>query len=240
MTDTKELRNTTGRDIITEVSRTNADEGFIAFQRKTVQDLVEPYRDMNAPKRRTLTGPIMIQDPNQGTGEAGRITLVRLSEDWMGSNERTLLMLAGAEVNYSSTDGGRGSNRLDLSHSFACDFEGSPSSLARLNLASVSLKSVWGNQVTYDAWITEASFYLPGDEGEHDTEAHKTIFGAEYEQPTDEDRYTNCGYPYSAPKRKKIRGHKLPLHAEIVQYSLGQRRADEWFRQEAGLSEEED
>lgn len=236
MTDTE--RNMTGRDIVTEVSRTNAEEGFVSFQRKIVEDLVEPYRDMDAPKRRVRKEPIMIQDPAEGVGSSGRITLVRSAEAWLDNSQRTLLMIAGAELIYS-TGSGPGSNRLELKHSFGSDFEGSTASLVRLTLESVSLVSAWGGQITLNAWITEAKFYAPDDTGDHDDEAHKNVLTDVVKQPDGEedggDYSANYGYPYLGPEKSKIRGRSLPLQVEIVQYSLGRKKAQKWFRKEAGL-----
>ena len=240
MTDTEtptymEGRNQTGRTIVTEISRTAADEGFIAFQRETVNDVVYPYKKLDEPVRVTELAPLMIQDPTNGVGDAGRITLVRLVD----RDERTVLMIAGAELTYTTSS--PHANRLELMHSFACDFEGSTSSLVRLDLASLTLKSAWGNQVTYDAWITKGGYYTPDDKGDHDSEAgtSKNIYEAEYVDPkTVEGDYgyaANYGYPYSPPSQAGISGHDFPLHVEIVHYSLGREAAETWFRKEAGL-----
>jgi len=218
MSANAESHNLTGREIVKVLSENAAEPGFTMFSRERVEEAVANYGRLDKPVKREVVGPVQVQDPVKRSGEHGQIVQILHAEQWR--TDRAVMMLAGAKVDVTVGSGNArmvGHNRIELM-SDSRDLEGDQCRLVRLELDSLQFKSLYGNRITFDAWITRAYFYAN----------EKQLEDADSEEPS-----------YLPPEQGTVKGFKLPLPVEIVQYTLGREEADRWMDEVAGVENEE-
>lgn len=219
---------------ITPVFQSKPEEGFVSYTNMTREEVIPAYSTRTI--TRNTVGPLFIQDP---TGEDTRSVLVLRTEGEMGDKE--ILYARNADVQWYARSSGRNDARVNVYHSFAKDFESSRSTLLHLVLSSFQVVSVDGTRLSFEAWITQASYYGDGDTGEAERGEGDSILtltaGDRGEEDPEKggDWYANARYPYMPPRKDNLVGHKLPLKVEGIVYGAGDYNPDKIFRKAAGL-----
>lgn len=169
--------------------------------------------------------------------EVKALTYIYLEGDH-GREGEALTLLKNAELTYSRLNSGPA--RLEVSHSFACDDDGSRARLAVFELASLQFEASWGNHFELTGWLTAGYWYGPTDSGfdSYDEEHERVTAQREGREPdystlpnvlhaqealekTDPDyTYANSGYPYFPPeKRGFAEEYKFPLRVRLQTFT---------------------